>query len=170
MLNAITNLSRYSNHYSSSYDELALGAAIAIIIVAVFIFIAAILAQVFLGLAVYNDAKAKGNSNPGMWGVLTGIFGWIPAVIYLCTRNSAAQRIIQCTYCGFTIPANAPGCPNCNNANPFAQQFFGPEVKACKKRGKGFLIAAICMYAALILLVITIVVIVVAAVGTSYYY
>ena len=114
MMNSIEQLARYSYHYEGE----VVGAAIAIIVIAIFLVIAAILAQIFLGLAVYHDAKSKGNSSAGMWGVLTGVFGWIPAIIYLCVRNSASQRIIQCTTCGFAIPASAPGCPNCNHANP----------------------------------------------------
>ena len=120
MMNSIEQLARYSY----SYEGEAVGAAIAIIIIAIFLVIAAILAQIFLGLAVYHDAKSKGNSSAGMWGVLTGVFGWIPAIIYLCVRSSASQRIIQCTTCGFAIPASAPGCPNCNHANPFAPTIF----------------------------------------------
>ena len=107
MMNSIEQLARYSY----SYEGEAVGAAIAIIIIAIFLVIAAILAQIFLGLAVYHDAKSKGNSSAGMWGVLTGVFGWIPAIIYLCVRSSASQRIIQCTTCGFAIPVSAPGCP-----------------------------------------------------------
>ena len=80
MMNSIEQLARYSY----SYEGEAVGAAIAIIIIAIFLVIAAILAQIFLGLAVYHDAKSKGNSSAGMWGVLTGVFGWIPAIIYLC--------------------------------------------------------------------------------------
>ena len=37
-----------------------------------------IAAQVLLGLATYYDAKARGNSDPAMWGLLVGILGWIP--------------------------------------------------------------------------------------------
>ena len=132
MMNSIEQLARYNY----SYEGEAIGAAIAIIVIVIFLAIAAILAQIFLGLAVYHDAKSKGNSSSGMWGVLTGVFGWIPAIIYLCVRNSSSQRIIQCTTCGFAIPASAPGCPNCNHANPFAQQFYGPFVEQSKKRAQ----------------------------------
>lgn len=166
MLYLIEPLARYSYSYTGE----AVGAAIAIIIIGILIGITALLSHIFLGLAVYNDARSKGNSNSGMWGVLSGIFGWIPAIIYLCIRNNAAQRIIQCTTCGFTIPANAPGCPNCNHANPFAQQFYGPFVDQFRKKAKGFLIAFICCYAAVILLVIAIVIIVVVFAGNYYYY
>ena len=166
MMNSIEQLARYSYNFGGE----AIGAAIAIIVIVIFIGIAAILSHVFLGLVVYHDAKAKGNSNSGMWGVLSGIFGWIPAIIYLCLRNSAAQKIIQCVTCGFAIPANAPGCPNCNHANPFAQQFYGPFVEQTKKKAKGFLIAFICCYAAVILLAIAIAVIIVVFAGNYYYY
>ena len=165
-MNSIAQLARYSY----SYEREAIGVGIAIIVIVIFLIIAAILAQIFLGLAVYHDAKSKGNSNAGMWGVLTGVFGWIPAIIYSFIRNSASHRFIQCTTCGFAIPASAPGCPNCNHANPFAQQFFGPFVEQSKKRAKGFLIAAICCYAALILLIIAIIVIVAVFASNYYYY
>ena len=123
MMNSIEQLARYNY----SYEGEAIGAAIAIIVIVIFLAIAAILAQIFLGLAVYHDAKSKGNSSSGMWRCFDRCtIGWIPAIIYLCVRNSSSQRIIQCTTCGFAIPASAPGCPNCDHANPFAQQFYGP--------------------------------------------
>lgn len=164
MMNSIEQLARYSY----SHVEMTQGSVITIVISAIFLIIAVILAQIFLGLTIYYDAKSKGNCNAGMWGGLTGVFGLIPAIIYLCVRNSASQRIIQCATCGFAILENASGCPNCNHPNPFAQQFYGPFVELSKKRAKDFLIAAICCFAVLILLIIIIVV--AAFVGHSYYY
>ena len=34
-----------------------------------------IVQQVMFGLAAYNDAKARGNNEPLMWGLLVGILG-----------------------------------------------------------------------------------------------
>ena len=62
-MNSIEQLARYNY----SYEGEAIGAAIAIIVIVIFLAIAAILAQIFLGLAVYHDAKSKGNSSSGMW-------------------------------------------------------------------------------------------------------
>ena len=89
-MNSIEQLARYNY----SYEGEAIGAAIAIIVIVIFLAIAAILAQIFLGLAVYHDAKSKGNSSSGMWGVLTGVFGWIPAIIYLCVRNKELFNVL----------------------------------------------------------------------------
>ena len=61
MMNSIEQLARYNY----SYEGEAIGAAIAIIVIVIFLAIAAILAQIFLGLAVYHDAKSKGNSSSG---------------------------------------------------------------------------------------------------------
>ncbi len=169
----IEPLTDFSFRYNYSFTDEAMGFAIGIVILIIFIAITALLSNIFLGLAVYHDGKAKGNSNAGMWGVLSGIFGWIPAVIYLCVRHNAANRFIQCFSCGFAMPANAPGCPNCNQANPYAQQFYGPLVEQHKKKAKGFLIAFICCCAAAILLAIAVIVLAVlfaGATGYSYYY
>ncbi len=78
MMNSIAQLARYSY----SYEREAIGVGIAIIVIVIFLIIAAILAQIFLGLAVYHDAKSKGNSNAGMWGRFDRCF-WMDTCYHL---------------------------------------------------------------------------------------
>lgn len=151
------------------------GFLIAAIVLLAFFIIAGFLSQVFMGLAIYNDAKARRNDNAGMWGVLTGFFSWIPAIIYFCIRNQNKTKLIPCASCGFFLPMCEYECPSCRNANPYAQQFYGPEIEAAKKNAKGFFIALICMYVLMILLFIAFIILAVIAAADSglidtYYY
>ena len=105
----------------------------------------------------YNDAKSRGNTEPVMWAVLTGIFGLIPGIIYLCVRNSNGNRLIVCPNCGFTHRIAELNCPQCRVANPFSQQFFNQLTEIQQKRAKRLLIAAIIVFAvAIIICVISI--------------
>jgi hypothetical protein len=69
MLNALYT---YSDSYSSVGHEIATG-AIWFAGAMMFFGLLCLLAQILIAIAVYNDAMAKGNSEPVMWGVLTGI-------------------------------------------------------------------------------------------------
>ena len=163
----ITNMSQAERYFFSSG---VIEFAIPIIVLSIFVAIAGLLAQIFLALSVYNDAKAKGCASPSMWGVLTGFFGWIPAIIYLCVRNGAGQRMLPCPSCSAPILANMAHCPGCGNENPFCRQFYGEAVEAAQKRAKGYLVGAICAYAAGILLVIAIIVVLLLFAGDFYSY
>ena len=54
---------------------------VSVIMTLLVIYLIAILAgiavNVLLALAAYQDARARGNQNATMWGVLIGILGWI---------------------------------------------------------------------------------------------
>ena len=80
----------------SSYvaEAAAINALMGFIVVIILVSLLGIAAQVLLGLATYNDAKARGNSDPAMWGLLVGILGWIPGIVYLCVRNHRANRLM----------------------------------------------------------------------------
>lgn len=82
----------------SSYvaEAAAINALMGFIVVIILVSLLGIAAQVLLGLATYNDAKARGNSDPAMWGLLVGILGWIPGIVYLCVRNHRANRLMAC--------------------------------------------------------------------------
>lgn len=116
---------------------------------------------ILIALAIWNDAKAQNNKYATMWALLTGFFGWIPAVIYLCVRKNQAGSIVprpicmncraplfpgqmHCQYCGAPVyqinPANIPN-------------FCFPEEAAKRmKRAKIFLIVGIILVAASIVL------------------
>lgn len=113
--------------------------------------------QILLATAVYNDAKAKGNTEPVMWAVLTGIFGLIPGIIYLCVRNNNRNRLIICPNCGFTHRIAELNCPQCGIANPFSQQFSNPLSEIQQKRANKLLIAAIIVFVVSIVLSIIVV-------------
>ncbi|HEX3037694.1 MAG TPA: hypothetical protein VHO94_01710 [Oscillospiraceae bacterium] len=110
--------------------------------------------RILLAIAVYNDAQAKGNNEPVMWAVLTGIFGLIPIIIYLCVRNNNRNRLIICQNCGFTHRIAELNCPQCGIANPFSQQFSNPLSQIQQKRANKLLIAAIIVFAVAIVLCI----------------
>ena len=84
-------LYHYTQHYYIDEEQVIyntlLQGAIWFVVLIILCVLAAVAGQIFLALAVYQNAKSRGNANPGMWGVLTGFFGWIPAVIYLATRD-----------------------------------------------------------------------------------
>ena len=73
----------------------------------ILVFLAAVAGSVLFGCAVYNDAKSKWNDNATMWGVLVGILGLIPGIIYLCVRNEPLKRIYVCHNCGWGNPLSA---------------------------------------------------------------
>lgn len=87
-----------------------------------------IAARALLGFATFNDARSKSNPDAVMWGVLTGVFGLIPGIIYLCLRSSNSNYVI-CQKCGcrhFFADANCPQCGTPSqpqqNLNPLAAQ------------------------------------------------
>ena len=94
----------------SSYvaEAAAINALMGFIVVIILVSLLGIAAQVLLGLATYNDAKARGNSDPAMWGLLVGILGWIPGIVYLCVRNHRANRLMACPQCGGALLSAVP--------------------------------------------------------------
>lgn len=92
--------------------------------------------QILLGLATYNDAKARMNDNPVMWGWLVGIFGLIPGIIYLATRNNSSNRMIVCPNCGWANPGSAPNCARCGAPNQFMNQFLNPQAGELAHKAK----------------------------------
>jgi predicted RNA-binding Zn-ribbon protein involved in translation (DUF1610 family) len=173
MNNMFFALYTYS-HYSTEFDRAVGTVAIWFVGVVALLGLLGLAGQILLGLAVYNDAKAKGNTEPVMWGVLTGIFGLIPGIIYLCVRNNNRNRLIVCPNCGFTHRISEFNCPQCGVANPFAQQFSNPLTQTQQSRANKLLIAAIIIW------VVTIIGSIIAMVwfttaimnapGTSFYY
>lgn len=95
----------------------------------------------FLTLAVYFDCKARHIKNTTMWTLLTLFFGFIPAIIYLCTRNSAEKEQQFCSNCGAPNPVDAGYCSNCSNA--FAQMNVQPVDEGNAKKSKIFTILLI---------------------------
>ena len=60
-------------------------------------------AGVFLGLCVYNDACYRGDSNPVLWGVLSGFFN-IVALVYIIVQLSSKNKTAFCVQCRAPIP------------------------------------------------------------------
>lgn len=111
-----------------------------------FFIVAIIAARVLFGLAVYNDAIVKGNENPMLWALLVGFLGWIPGIIYLCTRNSARTRIVACPNCGWGNYLSAPVCGRCGAPNPYAQSLIRPDGAVRTQHAKIELIWGIILY------------------------
>ena len=84
-------------------------------------------AAVLLGLATYNDAKSRLNDSPALWGVLVGVLGFIPGIIYLCMRNNALNRLTACPNCGWATPLGQPACLRCGAPNPYLQGSMTPQ-------------------------------------------
>ena len=95
------------------------------IVVIILVCLLGIAAQVLLGLATYNDAKARGNNDPAMWGLLVGILGWIPGIVYLCLRNHRANRLMACPQCGFAHRVAEPSARSAVQ-NPYSAPFQNP--------------------------------------------
>ncbi len=102
-----------------------------------------LVADVFLALAVYNDAKAKANNEPILWAILVGIFGLIPGIIYLCIRNSEFNKRIFCPHCGFAHPISLKNCPQCGIYNNYSEPFDNYLTAEYKKKAKVFLIISL---------------------------
>lgn len=139
---------------SSSVGKEAATAAVWFGAAMIFFSLLCIAVQILLAFAVYNDAQAKGNTEPVMWAVLTGIFGLIPGIIYLCVRNTNRNRLIICQNCGFTHRISDFNCPQCGIANPFSQPFNTPLSAIQQKRANKLLIAAIIVFAVSVIICI----------------
>lgn len=106
-----------------------------------------LLGQIFLGISVLHNARAHGNLNPGMWCALTIIFGWIPAVIYLATRNSAQNRLMVCPQCQTAHPVGMVNCPQCGVHNVYSDPYHSPYTQKEAASSKHFMIAWIVLTA-----------------------
>ena len=99
-------------------------------------FLLIIAAGVMLALAVYNDARYRGNRNAVLWAVLSGFFG-IAGLIYLIVQL-ASKRYVVCATCYRPIPSAEPLCPVCGAVSPEVYRFSPPELRE-KQRKRRFL-------------------------------
>ena len=60
---------------SYSVEVAAMNAMMGFVVMIILVCLVGVAAQVLLGLATYNDAKARGNNDPVMWGLLVGFLG-----------------------------------------------------------------------------------------------
>ncbi len=116
----------------------------------------AVLAAVFLGLCVYNDAKCRRNPNAGVWGVFSGLFS-IVALVYLIVALTSKNQPERCLRCGNFLPPSYPGspspavCPVCGQPAPF----LPPEQAALyARRRRRYLILWIVMLAVIVALAV----------------
>lgn len=107
--------------------------------------------QVLFGLAAYNDARAKGNPDAVMWGLLVGFLGLIPGIIYLFVRNSNHSYVV-CQSCGFTHMASDFSCPKCGAPGAAPNQYANPLVAEQAHRARVLLIIAIILFVISIIL------------------
>ena len=118
----------------------------------ILVFLAAVAGSVLFGCAVYYDAKSKWNDNATMWGVLVGILGLIPGIIYLCVRNEPLKRIYVCHNCGWGNPLSAQQCGHCGAGLYYPTE----ETLQRQKKAKTLLIWGIVMWVVMILAFISI--------------
>ena len=157
------------NSYSVS-DVAAFNAMMGFMAAIIFVAILGIAAQVLLAFATFNDAKARGNSDPVMWALLVGILGWIPGIVYLCVRNNSANRLMTCPQCGFAHRAAEPFCPQCRAQSPYSAPFNNPLAPQQAHRAKLLLIWAVVAYALTIVLsVVSTMALVAALTGAMFY-
>lgn len=83
--------------------------------------------SVFLGLAVYYDAKQKENKNALLWAILTGCFKLIALIIYLILRNRDKNQLVICEKCHKLTSKSFGYCIHCNN--PIIKQVNSEEYK-----------------------------------------
>lgn len=76
-------------------------------------------AGVFLGLCVYNDARYRGDSNPALWGVLSGFFN-IVALVYILVQLTSKNKVAFCVRCRTPIPQGYTAWSGLRNADGFA--------------------------------------------------
>ncbi|MCI8497765.1 MAG: zinc-ribbon domain-containing protein [Clostridiales bacterium] len=124
---------------------MAISSVIVVYIIGLFLSILIMVAgDVFLGLAIYNHAKSRGDQNAVLWGLLSGFLSVIGAVIYAIVISASKKPQRICMNCGVPAPDYAPACPNCGHPLPVVSpEAFVPDAPQCKKRFKGMLIGAI---------------------------
>lgn len=110
-------------------------------------------ASVFLGLAVYYDAKSWNSDSAVMWGLLCGILGFIPAIIYLVIRSSSKSQI-KCPRCRNKLPVGTQICYICQTPIQQMVQPSEAETLLYKKRAKLFLILMIVFNVLLIISIV----------------
>lgn len=98
--------------------------------------------RILFAIAAYNDACSKMNPNAVMWGILIGVFGLIPGVIYLCIRNNTARGPVNCPKCGLLYHSGYQNCPQCGEPNPFNYMQMNPFALQQKQRAKKLCVAA----------------------------
>ena len=105
---------------------------------------------IFLGLAVYNDAKARNIRMAFLWGIITGIpvlFNIILAIVYLVIRSSN-KNAIKCPRCFAQIFNGFSACPGCLLPITRIPSLNPAEFMKHCKRAKRFLIASIILIVA----------------------
>lgn len=65
-------------------------------------------ALVLLGFCIYNDARLRGEKQPVLWGVLSGVL-FPAALVYLLVTRLAKPIELTCKYCGYSLSRVAHG-------------------------------------------------------------
>ena len=103
-------------------------------------------AGVFLGLCVYNDACYRGDSNPVLWGVLSGFFN-IVALVYILVQLTSKNKVAFCVRCRTPIPQGYTACPACGMPMVLRGQPVSLEqMEGFRRRRKLFLILFIVFF------------------------
>ncbi len=141
------------NHWED-YGDPSVGQSVTVagvfLLFILLVLLLSVLAAVFLGLCVYNDAQYRRNPNAGVWGVFSGLFS-IVALVYLIVALTSKNQPERCLRCGNFLPPSYPGspspavCPVCGQPAPF----LPPEQAALyARRRRRYLILWIVMLAA----------------------
>ena len=103
--------------------------------------------KIFKGGVAQHISKNRSNH-----GVLVGILGLIPGIIYLCVRNEPLKRIYVCHNCGWGNPLSARQCGHCGAGLYYPTE----ETLQRQKKAKTLLIWGIVMWVVMILAFISI--------------
>ena len=115
-------------------------------------------AGVFLGLCVYNDACYRGDSNPVLWGVLSGFFN-IVALVYIIVQLSSKNKTAFCVQCRAPIPQGYTVCPACGMPLFLRGKSVSAErMEGFRRRRKLFLILFIVFFAVALILGVLVIV------------
>lgn len=69
--------------------------------------------KIFLCVALYKDATEHDDKNAVLWTVLTVIFGFVPAIIYVIFRYQKEREFVVCRHCGKMVSKKYPVCMFC---------------------------------------------------------
>lgn len=105
-----------------------------IIMLFMLIGICGILTNVFIMLAVGEDARAIGVKNRELW-MLLAFFIPISALLYIVLRNSLSKTVPKmCTRCQATCPPNSTYCSNCGSTVLMDYTITDAEVHKAKRK------------------------------------
>lgn len=114
-----------------------------------------IVANVFLAVCVYNDAKYRGSENAVLWAVLSGFFNIVALIYIIIACCQKKPQTLWCKQCGGYLNPESVYCPHCGR---YLDKLAPEENEKYNKRRKLFLILWIISIVTLIVITVIFVV------------